>query len=153
MRFRGICRDKIKADKLREKNACKRSKYMVRKMRMPKGMKKIRSIILVCGMVAGIILTVPELRAYADFTEQQDSAMTIDSVSSSSEPEASAATTKSTAQVATLQNVKMVKNTGTTSSKAAEDDSMERNSTLLAFFSTLFFGYNIIRRKTNKLNS
>lgn len=126
---------------------------MVRKMRMPKGMKKIRSIILVCGMVAGIILTVPELRAYADFTEQQDSAMTIDSVSSSSEPEASAATTKSTAQVATLQNVKMVKNTGTTSSKAAEDDSMERNSTLLAFFSTLFFGYNIIRRKTNKLNS
>lgn len=126
---------------------------MVRKMRMPKGMKKIRSIILVCGMVAGIILTVPELRAYADFTKQQDSAMTIDSVSSSSEPEASAATTKSTAQVATLQNVKMVKNTGTTSSKAAEDDSMERNSTLLAFFSTLFFGYNIIRRKTNKLNS
>lgn len=111
---------------------------MVRKMRMPKGMKKIRSIILVCGMVAGIILTVPELRAYADFTEQQDSAMTIDSVSSSSEPEASAATTKSTAQVATLQNVKMVKNTGTTSSKAAEDDSMERNSALLAFFSTLF---------------
>ena len=45
---------------------------MVRKMRMYIGMKKIRSIILVCVMVVGIILAVPGSKVYADFTEQQD---------------------------------------------------------------------------------
>ena len=47
-------------------------KYMVRKVRMPIGMKKIRSIILVCVMVVGIILAVPGSKVYEDFTEQQD---------------------------------------------------------------------------------
>ena len=125
---------------------------MVRKMRMYIGMKKIRSIILVCAMVVGIILIVPELRVYADFTGQQDPITTIDSASSSSEPAVSSSTTttKITTQATISQNVKMVKSTGTTSSKAAEDDSMERNFALLALFSTVFFGYNIIRKKINK---
>ena len=125
---------------------------MARNMRMPKGMKKIRSIILVCGIVAEIIVTVPELRAYAEYTEKQDSATTIDSVSSSTEPEVSSATTKPTAQVSTSQNEQTTKSAEVTSPKTKKDDSEEWSFVLLAFFSTLFFGYNIIRRKINKLD-
>ena len=128
---------------------------MVRKMRMPIGMKKIRSIILVCVIVVGIVLIVSELRVYADFTEQQDSTTTIDSVSSSSEPvvSSSTTTTKITTRATISQNVKSVKSTGTTSSKAAKDDSMEQNFALLALFSTVFFGYNIIRKKISWTSS
>lgn len=100
---------------------------MVRKMRMYIGMKKIRSIILVCAMVAGTILAVPGSKVYADFTEQQDS------------------TTIS-------QNEQTTKSAEVTSPKTKKDDSEEWSFVLLAFFSTLFFGYNIIRRKINKLD-
>lgn len=125
---------------------------MARNMRMPKGMKKIRSIILVCGMMAGIILTVPELRAYAEYTEKQDSTTTIDSVSSSAEPEASSTTTESTAQVSTSQNEQTTKSTEMTSPKTTKDDSEEWSFALLAVFSTVFFGCIVIRRKINKLD-
>lgn len=101
---------------------------MVRKMKMHIGMKKIRSIILVCAMVAGIILAVPGSKVYADFTEQQDS------------------TTIS-------QNEQTTKSTEMTSPKTTKDDSEEWSFALLAFFSTLFFGYNIIRRKINWTSS
>lgn len=125
---------------------------MARNMRMPKGMKKIRSIILVCGMMAGIILTVPELRAYAEYTEKQDSTTTIDSVSSSAEPEASSTTTESTAQVSISQNEQTTKSTEMTSPKTTKDDSEEWSFALLAAFSTVFFGCIVIRKKINKLD-
>lgn len=125
---------------------------MARKMKMYIGMKKIRSIILVCAMVAGIILTVPELRAYAEYTEKQDSTTTIDSVSSSTEPEVSSATTKPTAQVSTSQNEQTTKSTEMTSPQTTKDDSEEWSFALLAVFSTVFLGYIVIRRKINKLD-
>ena len=100
---------------------------MARKMKMYIGMKKIRSIILVCAMVAGIILAVPGSKVYADFTEQQDS------------------TTIS-------QNEQTTKSTEMTSPKTTKDDSEEWSFALLAVFSTVFFGCIVIRRKINKLD-
>lgn len=100
---------------------------MVRKVRMPIGMKKIRSIILVCVMVVGIILAVPGSKVYADFTEQQDG------------------TTIS-------QNEQTTKSTEMTSPKTTKDDSEEWSFALLAAFSTVFLGYIVIRRKINKLD-
>lgn len=100
---------------------------MVRKMRMPIGMKKIRSIILVCAMVAGIILAVPGSKVYADFTEQQDS-------------------------TTTSQNEQTTKSTEMTSPQTTKDDSEEWSFALFAVFSTVFLGYIVIRRKINKLD-
>lgn len=100
---------------------------MVRKMRMYIGRKKIRSIILVCAMVAGIILAVPGSKVYADFTEQQDS------------------TTIS-------QNEQTTKSTEMTSPQTTKDDSEEWSFAFLAVFSTVFLGYIVIRRKINKLD-
>ena len=100
---------------------------MVRKVRMPIGMKKIRSIILVCAMVAGIILAVPGSKVYADFTEQQDS-------------------------TTTSQNEQTTKSTEMTSPKTAEDNSVEWSLVLLALFSIVFLGYIVIRKKINKLD-
>lgn len=100
---------------------------MVRKMRMYIGMKKIRSIILVCVMVAGIILAVPGSKVCADFTEQQDG------------------TTIS-------QNEQTTKSTEMNSPQTTKDDSEEWSFALLAVFSTVFLGYIVIRRKINKLD-
>lgn len=100
-------------------------KYMVRKVRMPIGMKKIRSIILVCVMVVGIILAVPGSKVYADFTEQQDG------------------TTIS-------QKEQTTKSTEMTSPQTTKDDSEEWSFALLAVFSTVFLGYIVIRKKINK---
>ena len=102
-------------------------KYMVRKMKMYIGREKIRSIILVCVMVVGIILAVPGSKVYADFTEQQDG------------------TTIS-------QNEQTTKSTEMTSPKTTKDDSEEWSFALLAVFSTVFFGCIVIRRKINKLD-
>ncbi len=100
---------------------------MVRKVRMPIGMKKIRSIILVCAMVAGIILAVQGSKVYADFTEQQDS-------------------------TTTSQNEQTMKSTEMTSPKTAEDGSVEWSFVLLAVFSIVFLGCIVIRKKINKLD-
>lgn len=100
---------------------------MVRKMKMYIGREKIRSIILVCVMVVGIILAVPGSKVYADFTEQQDG------------------TTIS-------QNEQTTKSTEMTSPKTTKDDSEEWSFALLAVFSTVFFGCIVIRRKINKLD-
>ena len=102
-------------------------KYMVRKMKMHIGMKKIRSIILVCAMVAGIILAVPGSKVYAVFTEQQDG-------------------------TTTSQNEQTTKSTEMTSPKTTKDDSEEWSFALLAAFSTVFFGCIVIRKKINKLD-
>ena len=127
MRFWGDCRDKIKADKLKKKKCMQVEKIYGKKNENVHRNEKIRSIILVCAMVAGIILAVPGSKVYADFTEQQDS-------------------------TTTSQNEQTTKSTEMTSPQTTKDDSEEWSFALLAVFSTVFLGYIVIRRKINKLD-